>query len=111
MNSHIVVGIGNIYANEALFLAGIDPRRSAGRISAKRYGNLALSIKTVLKQAIAQGGTSLRDFVSGEGNPGYFQLRLKVYGCEGKPCPNCNKALSCERLAQRASYFCRHCQR
>jgi len=111
MNGQVVVGVGNIYANEALFLAGIDPRRSAGRISAARYKVLADCIKQVLTSAIEQGGTTLRDFVGGDGKPGYFAQRLYVYGRGGSPCKRCGGALRECRLGQRTTVFCVTCQR
>ena len=89
MNSKIVSGVGNIYASEALFDAGVDPRRAAGRISLARYNRLTESIKNVLRLAIKKGGTSLRDFVRESGQPGYFKQELKVYGRAGLPCINC----------------------
>lgn len=91
MDNHIVVGVGNIYANEALFLAGIDPRRDAGRISRPRYHRLATATHDTLSRAIAAGGTTLRDFSKPDGNPGYFQQTLNVYGRQGENCPNCGK--------------------
>ncbi|OIP93470.1 MAG: DNA-formamidopyrimidine glycosylase [Syntrophobacteraceae bacterium CG2_30_61_12] len=111
MDSRIVTGVGNIYANEALFAAAIDPRRAAGRISRKRYHALAAALVEVLRQAIQQGGTTLRDFRDAVGNPGWFQLQLKVYGRAGEPCPRCLRPLSEVRLAQRATTFCAACQR
>ncbi len=110
MNSHIVVGVGNIYANESLFRAGIHPFRAAGRISQQRYEILVDSIKTVLQSAIEQGGTTLRDFVGGEGKPGYFQQQLQVYSCTGKPCHNCETAIKEKRLGQRSTFYCSQCQ-
>ncbi len=110
MDSHIVVGVGNIYANEALFRAGIDPRRSAGRISLKRYDHLAGLIVEVLTQAITQGGTTLRDFVNASGKPGYFQQTLAVYGRDGEPCVICGSPVISVRLAQRSTFFCPRCQ-
>jgi len=111
MNSHNVVGVGNIYANEALFMAGIDPQRHAGRIALARYERLAECIRTVLTDAITQGGTTLRDFVNSDGKPGYFQQQLRVYGRSGLPCRNCQAPLSQARLANRSTVFCRFCQR
>ncbi len=111
MDSHIVVGVGNIYANEALFMAGIAPARQAGNISLARYQKLADCIRVVLQQAINQGGTTLRDFVNEAGKPGYFQQQLKVYGRGGLPCVTCNQPLTEIRLANRSSVFCSHCQR
>ena len=111
MDSKVVVGVGNIYANEALFRAGIHPKRAAGRISLARYRQLAVAIVEVLDEAIAQGGTTLRDFVNSEGKPGYFQQTLAVYGREGKPCIHCGTPLHCIRLGQRSTYYCSHCQK
>ncbi|MGB5834782.1 MAG: bifunctional DNA-formamidopyrimidine glycosylase/DNA-(apurinic or apyrimidinic site) lyase [Thiohalocapsa sp.] len=111
MDSHIVVGVGNIYASESLFLAGIHPHRPAGRIGAGRYSRLADSIKRVLSAAIAQGGTSLRDFVQEDGNPGYFAQRLRVYGRAGEPCAGCGGAVRQQRIGQRSSFYCPRCQR
>lgn len=111
MDAGVVAGVGNIYANEALFRAGIHPLRAAGRISAARYERLATAIRAVLTEAIAQGGTTLRDFYHGAGEPGYFSLRLAVYGREGEPCPRCGQAIRCVRLGQRSTYYCPGCQR
>ncbi|SDN84281.1 DNA-(apurinic or apyrimidinic site) lyase [Halomonas shengliensis] len=110
MDNAVVVGVGNIYASEALFLAGIDPRRAAGRISAERYARLAAAAKEVLAAAITQGGTTLRDFVGGTGEPGYFKQRLNVYGRHGQPCRRCGAELRLVTLGQRASVYCPHCQ-
>lgn len=110
MDNAVVVGVGNIYASEALFMAGIDPRRAAGRISLARYELLAAAVREVLAAAISQGGTTLRDFVSGVGEPGYFAQRLNVYGRDGQPCRRCGAELSLVTLGQRASVFCRTCQ-
>lgn len=111
MNAEIVVGVGNIYANEALYRAGIRPDRASGRISLARYRQLATAVQQVLTEAIAQGGTTLRDFVGGDGRPGYFQQTLQVYGRGGQPCPACTQPLSETRMAQRSTVFCRQCQR
>jgi len=110
MDSRIVVGIGNIYANEALFLAGISPTRAAGRISLDRYGGLAAAVKEVLQQAIAQGGTTLRDFFDSDGRPGYFDQSLKVYGREQLPCRRCGDTIRKIRQGSRSSYYCPSCQ-
>ena len=107
----VVVGVGNIYANEALYLAGIHPLRSAGRISQRRYSELHDSIRGVLTRAIAQGGTTLRDFVGGDGKPGYFSQSLNVYGRGGEDCPGCGAVLREVRLGQRTTVYCGHCQR
>jgi formamidopyrimidine-DNA glycosylase len=111
MDSHIVVGVGNIYANEALFMAGILPSRAAGRINRERYLALADCIRQVLGEAITQGGTTLRDFVGGDGKPGYFQQKLFVYGRGGEACRTCKLPLTESRLGQRSTVFCRQCQR
>lgn len=111
MDSHVVVGVGNIYANEALFMSGIQPERQAGKISLARYQKLAECIPMVLQQAIGQGGTTLRDFVNEAGKPGYFQQQLKVYGRAGLPCVDCNQPLTEVRIANRSTVFCGACQR
>lgn len=111
MNAQVVVGVGNIYANEALYRAGIDPRRAAGRISAERLATLVETIKSVLAAAIEQGGTTLRDFVGGDGKPGYFSQVLDVYGRGGQPCHGCGEPLTEIRLGQRSTVYCRRCQR
>jgi formamidopyrimidine-DNA glycosylase len=111
MDSKIVVGVGNIYASEALFRAGIRPTIAAGRVSRERYQRLVQAIKAVLAEAIAAGGTTLRDFVNGEGKPGYFQQTLQVYGRAGEPCVVCGNVIKQIQQAQRASYYCSHCQR
>ncbi len=111
MDGHIVVGVGNIYANEALFLSKILPHRAAGRISRDRYERLANHIKQVLTSAITQGGTTLRDFVGGDGKPGYFAQQLYVYGRAGEPCKACGRPLRERRLSQRSTVYCVACQR
>lgn len=111
MNSRIVVGIGNIYANEALFAAGIRPDRAAGRISRDRYARLAEAVQAVLREAIDAGGTTLRDFVREDGSPGYFRQALGVYGRGGEPCPRCARPLRESRLGQRSTVWCAQCQR
>lgn len=111
MDNTTVVGVGNIYANEALFAAGIDPRRAAGRVSLERYRVLAEQVKIVLARAIEQGGTTLKDFVGGDGKPGYFQQELQVYGKAGQSCPICENKLQLVKLGQRATVYCPQCQR
>lgn len=111
MDSKIVVGVGNIYANEALFLAGIHPLKPAGKISRAKYALLVEKIKHVLASAIARGGTTLRDFVGGDGKPGYFAQELNVYGRGGQACKVCTKALTEKAVAQRATVYCTRCQR
>ena len=111
MDSKVVVGIGNIYANEALFASGIHPSRPAGKISKKRYEQLCVEIKRILEQAIQQGGTTLKDFVGGTGKPGYFKQELQVYGRKGQPCVKCKKPLTEIRLGNRSTVYCTHCQK
>ena len=111
MDSHIVVGVGNIYANEALFRAGIDPRRAAGRISRTRYDRLAAAIREILTAAIRVGGTTLRDFSDARGDPGYFQQTLMVYGREGEACKVCGATVRRVVSGNRSVFFCGHCQR
>ena len=111
MDGKVVVGVGNIYANEALFRVGIHPARAAGRLSHERCQRLAAAIEEVLREAIAQGGTTLRDFVGGDGKPGYFAQRLRVYDRAGEPCPVCGTAIKQLRQGQRSTYYCPHCQR
>lgn len=111
MNSQVVAGVGNIYACEALFVAGIHPRRAAGNISLSRYQRLAKAIKQVLKAAIKQGGTSLRDFTASDGKPGYFKQQLKVYGREANSCDECGSMIKRITQGQRSSFYCPRCQR
>lgn len=111
MDGRIVVGVGNIYANEALFMAGIRPDRAAGRISQVRYSVLADAIKEVLTLSIERGGTTLRDFVGGDGKPGYFAQQLNVYGRGGAPCPGCGRVLREFKIEQRSTVCCVTCQR
>ena len=110
MDSHIVVGVGNIYANEALYAAGIRPTRFAGRVALGRYQQLASDIKEILAAAVSQGGTTLRDFVGGDGKPGYFKQQLNVYDRAGLPCAGCAELLIEKRIGQRSSVYCRRCQ-
>ncbi|NBB91993.1 MAG: bifunctional DNA-formamidopyrimidine glycosylase/DNA-(apurinic or apyrimidinic site) lyase [Gammaproteobacteria bacterium] len=111
MDAKTVVGVGNIYASEALFAAGIHPRRPAGRISRTRYDLLADTIRRTLSDAIEVGGTSLRDFTVGDGTPGYFGQSLQVYGRAGAACPGCGRAIRREIIGQRSTFFCPDCQR
>jgi formamidopyrimidine-DNA glycosylase len=110
MNSHIVVGVGNIYASESLFLARIHPERAAGRITRERYAALAKNIRKVLDAAIEAGGTTLRDFVREDGAPGYFRQHLRVYGREGQACERCGTPIAARVTGQRSTYYCPHCQ-
>jgi formamidopyrimidine-DNA glycosylase len=111
MDAHVVVGVGNIYANEALFMAGIHPARAAGHIALARYGRLVGAVRQVLNEAITAGGTTLRDFVGSDGRPGYFAQQLRVYGRAEAPCRTCDSPIRHLRQGQRSSYFCPRCQR
>jgi formamidopyrimidine-DNA glycosylase len=111
MDGKIVVGVGNIYASESLYLARINPKTAAGKIRRERLVKLVEAIKQVLTEAIKQGGTTLRDFVGGDGKPGYFAQQLNVYGREGKPCHGCGGTVKQVVLGQRATYYCPHCQK
>ena len=111
MDSKVVVGVGNIYANESLFLAGISPKRSAGKISKPRYEKLVECIQQVLQQAIDVGGTTLKDFTGSDGEPGYFAQSLHVYGRRGEPCHGCNGTLKEIRQGQRSTVYCPQCQK
>jgi len=110
MNAHVVVGVGNIYASESLFLAGINPKRAAGRVSRERYGRLVEAIKDVLGRAIRAGGTTLRDFYGGNGEPGYFKQQLEVYDRDGEHCRVCNAVITSIVQGQRSTYYCKRCQ-
>ncbi|RTK97478.1 MAG: bifunctional DNA-formamidopyrimidine glycosylase/DNA-(apurinic or apyrimidinic site) lyase [Lysobacterales bacterium] len=110
MDSHVVVGVGNIYASEALFLAGIDPRRPAGSVTPPAWLRLVAAIRQVLEAAIAEGGTTLRDFVGVEGKPGYFRQQLRVYDRAGQPCRSCGAPIVQIRQTGRSTYFCACCQ-
>ena len=111
MDAKVVVGVGNIYANEALFMAGIRPRVAARRMPAHRFDALAEAVKTTLANAIARGGTTLRDFVGSDGRPGYFAQELAVYGRGGEPCTRCGAQLKEVRLGDRSTVYCPRCQR
>jgi formamidopyrimidine-DNA glycosylase len=111
MNGRVVVGVGNIYANEALFRAGIHPRRSAGRIARERFEPLVAAVRDVLNDAIEEGGTTLRNFVGGDGKPGYFRGSLRVYDRDGSPCIDCGSTIERRVLGQRATFYCPRCQR
>lgn len=110
MNSQIVVGVGNIYATEALFMAKILPTKAAGKITQKQARHLVAAIKEILTKAIDQGGTTLRDFVNADGKPGYFKQQLLVYGREQQPCVVCQSPLENVRISNRATVFCKRCQ-
>lgn len=111
MNGRVVVGVGNIYASESLYMAGIHPQRAAGRVSMQRYEGLVLAIRDVLSRAISQGGTTLRDFVNSEGAPGYFAQNLLVYDRAGGDCFQCGGSIRAKVIGQRSSYYCPYCQR
>lgn len=110
MDSHVVAGVGNIYASEALFRAGINPRVAARRIGRARYGVLALQVRETLEAAIKAGGSTLRDFVGGDGRAGYFQHEHLVYGRGGEPCAKCGTAIREIRQGQRSTFYCPSCQ-
>lgn len=111
MNQTVVVGVGNIYACEALFMAGILPQTACGKISKARYQRLVEAIQKVLKQAINQGGTTLKDFINADAKPGYFQQSLLVYGCKGQACKHCGTAIASLTIGGRNSFYCPNCQR
>lgn len=111
MNNHIVVGVGNIYANESLFKAGINPTKPAGKVLKRQYRELTKHIKMTLAQAIKQGGTTLKDFTQADGKPGYFAQQLLVYGRGGKACVSCKETLQEIKQAGRATVFCPQCQK
>ncbi len=111
MNASVVVGVGNIYASESLFVAAIHPKRQAGRIALHRMETLADAIKTVLGSAIDAGGTTLRDFYGGDGEPGHFRQQLEVYGRDGEPCLRCKRPVSAIVQGQRSTYYCKNCQK
>ncbi|MEO0576705.1 MAG: bifunctional DNA-formamidopyrimidine glycosylase/DNA-(apurinic or apyrimidinic site) lyase, partial [Pseudomonadota bacterium] len=110
MNAQVVVGVGNIYASEALFMAGIHPLRAAGKMSRPRMIKLAQAIKVILTRAIEAGGTTLRDFFGGDGAPGYFSQQLATYGRAGKPCRTCRKPITQRVIGQRSTFYCTNCQ-
>lgn len=111
MDGNVVVGVGNIYANEALFAAGIHPHRAANRVSRVRYAALVEQVRRILARAIERGGTTLNDFVGSDGEPGYFAQELTVYDRAGEPCGRCATKITLSRRGQRATYYCRTCQR
>ncbi|MCG8427158.1 MAG: bifunctional DNA-formamidopyrimidine glycosylase/DNA-(apurinic or apyrimidinic site) lyase [Chromatiales bacterium] len=111
MEGKVVVGVGNIYANESLFLSGIHPLKACSKLSRNSYQQLSDNIKQVLAAAIEQGGTTLKDFQREDGKPGYFAQELQVYGKAGEPCPNCGKAITQKRIGQRSSFYCTRCQK
>ncbi|CAN7523370.1 bifunctional DNA-formamidopyrimidine glycosylase/DNA-(apurinic or apyrimidinic site) lyase [Pseudoxanthomonas sp. LjRoot143] len=111
MDQAVVVGVGNIYAAESLFRAGISPLRAAGKVSRDRYVALAAAVKDILAHAITRGGTTLRDFLSPDGAPGYFEQELSAYGRGGEPCPRCGRPMKQASIGQRATVWCGYCQR
>ena len=111
MDAHVVVGVGNIYASEALFLAGIRPQAAAASLSRPKLVRLHAAIRTVISRAIAQGGTTLRDFLHTDGSPGYFAQSLRVYGRTGQPCHTCQSPIRQKTLGQRSTFWCPTCQR
>lgn len=111
MDGRVVVGVGNIYANESLFRAGIRPTRRSDRLTRADCERLTTAVKAVLTEAIACGGTTLRDFVHEDGQPGYFRIALEAYGRGGEPCPRCGGTMKALRVGQRATVYCPHCQR
>ena len=111
MDSRIVVGIGNIYASEALFKARVHPRRAAGKISHTRYESIVQAVRVTLKNAIKEGGTTLRNFVAEDGRPGYFKRVLNVYQRADQPCLSCKTPIRVMRIAQRSTFYCPRCQR
>ena len=111
MDNHLVVGVGNIYANEALFRAGIRPSTPANKVSRPRYARLVSEVRIVLTEAIAKGGSTLRDFVDSGGEPGQFQLDYYVYGRAGQPCRVCRTTVRVRRIGARASFYCPKCQK
>src|SRR5688500_16190575 len=111
MDQRVVVGVGNIYAAEALFAAGISPLRAAGKVSRERYAQLAEAVRGILAHAIERGGTTLRDFLAPDGAPGYFEQELAAYGRGGLPCPRCGRPLRQAAIGQRTTSWCPNCQR
>lgn len=111
MDSHLVVGVGNIYASESLFRARIHPETPAKQLTLKQCEKLVAEIKATLNDALKAGGSSLRDFFGADGNPGYFQQEYFVYGRTGEPCKVCGKPIQCIRLGQRSTFFCSYCQK
>lgn len=111
MHSHLVCGVGNIYANESLFRAGIHPARAGGRISTARYAVLVQCVRDTLRDAIQAGGSTLRDFVGADGSPGYFQQNYFVYDRAGQPCRRCGTPIRALRIGQRSAFYCPRCQR
>ncbi len=110
MDSHVVAGIGNIYANETLFLTRIHPERPASSLSAKEWKQLLITMRKTLKHAISCGGSTISDFVNASGEGGYFQMNFRVYGKAGELCSRCGESISKKTIGGRTSFFCKHCQ-
>ncbi|PCH84314.1 MAG: DNA-formamidopyrimidine glycosylase [Piscirickettsiaceae bacterium] len=110
MDGHMVVGVGNIYASESLFLSKIHPSRACNKVSKARLNTLIHAIKTILRSSIEQGGTTLKDFVNSDGKPGYFQQTLNVYGRKGQPCTHCSTPIKQVTIGQRSTFYCPTCQ-
>jgi formamidopyrimidine-DNA glycosylase len=106
----MVVGVGNIYASESLFKAGINPKRKAGSVSLIRFEKLVDAIKVTLRDSIEQGGTTLKDFTGGDGQPGYFAQKLLVYGRAGERCTVCSKPIKQIAQQARSTFYCSQCQ-
>ena len=111
MDSHLIVGVGNIYAAESLFLAGISPRRAAGKLTRPQCERLCAAVRTTLERSIAAGGSSVRDYVHSDGGAGSFQLTCAVYGRAGEPCPTCRRPVRMLRQGGRSTFYCPHCQK
>lgn len=111
MDNHIVVGVGNIYASESLFMAKINPNRKVNSLKLKEFERLVASIKQVLTKSIEQGGTTLKDFLQSDGKPGYFAQKLQVYGRAGEQCLNCDKEIKSQKIGQRNTFYCEYCQK
>ena len=111
MDAHVVVGVGNIYASEALYRAGISPVRHAGSVSKAAYERLIQAVTIILNEAIAAGGTTIRDFANSEGKPGYFTQELRVYGRAGQKCKACDTLIKQVKLGQRSTFYCPSCQK
>lgn len=111
MDSHLIVGVGNIYASESLFRARVDPRTPAGKLSRNRCERIVHAVRATLEDALAAGGSSLRDFTHSDGRPGWFQQQHLVYGRAGEPCRVCGQAVRTLRMGQRSTFYCSRCQR
>ena len=110
MNQKNVVGIGNIYASESLFLSNVSPLKTSHKITINECKKIVSSSKKVLNSAIKVGGTTLKDFYSADGSPGYFKIKLNVYGRDGQKCKNCEQEIKKVTINQRATFYCSNCQ-